>query len=185
MRAQFQLVPAAQSLAAMRVVGERGLPGLGGARRNGRGFLFDRTAIAEQRPTVPSDMLTLVPWIQVRGGSQRRVMGRRTGTGPCQLGLLVDGVPRLIDRDLDFDMQAGPLELIEAIEVYPRATDVPANLVVNRTLMTCGLVAVWTRMGLDSPVQPAKPVKGAKPVAGPVTPSAGPPEREPNKSAPS
>jgi hypothetical protein len=60
--------------------------------------------------------------------------------GPCAAFLILDGVPRTGQDDLDF-LRASD---IASIEVFPRVYSVPAELMPPRDIQ-CGVVAVWTK----------------------------------------
>jgi hypothetical protein len=152
-RGIFQLAPTAQTLARVRVIGDRTTAAgrFDKNRRSRNGFFLDRAEIEKRAPTVATDLFFGVPWVQVRGGAQRVVMGRRTGKGACPMGLVVNGFVKRLDQDLDFDLQVGPVHLIEAVEVYARATEVPAEYLLERNAMLCGVIVVWTRIAVDPP----------------------------------
>ena len=61
----------------------------------------------------------------------------------CRANVYVDGVQMGFDETISVD-QTVPMEWVEAIEVYRRASEVPAEFLGRAT---CGVVAVWTRRG--------------------------------------
>jgi len=61
----------------------------------------------------------------------------------CRANVYVDGVQMHFDETISID-QSIPMQWIEAIEVYRRASEVPAEFLSRST---CGVVAVWTRRG--------------------------------------
>jgi hypothetical protein len=149
-RAEFQLAPNAQQLSTVRVVGkgETGIPDFDRNRRTGRGYYLDRAAIEARNPLVATDLLTMAPWVQVRGGMNRQVLGRRSGRS-CQMSLMVNGFLRAIGDDVTFDDWAGPIDQIEAVEVYARSADVPGQYIRDPDMYQCGLVVVWTRLAVE------------------------------------
>jgi hypothetical protein len=67
----------------------------------------------------------------------------------CPATIFVDGIPLDLSgvgaTAQTLDEYASPLQ-IAAMEVYPRSTNVPTEYLTTRD---CGVVAVWTKFGLD------------------------------------
>jgi hypothetical protein len=61
----------------------------------------------------------------------------------CRANVYIDGVMQSFDEAISLD-QTVPMDWIEAIEVYRRAAEVPAEFLGRAT---CGVVAIWTRRG--------------------------------------
>jgi hypothetical protein len=55
----------------------------------------------------------------------------------------VDGVQMQFNESTSIDLLV-PLDWVEAIEVYRRASEVPAEFLSRAN---CGVVAIWTRHG--------------------------------------
>jgi hypothetical protein len=138
-------------------------------RRLGLGRFFDRGAI-ERRGRRLTDILATIPGVKVMqvpncpvplismaGNNFTRFEERTTGelernittseacnpASICRANIYVDGVQMHFDEAISID-QAVPMDWIEGIEVYRRASEVPAEYLSRAT---CGVVAVWTRRG--------------------------------------
>lgn len=61
----------------------------------------------------------------------------------CRANVYMDGVQMHFDETISID-QLIPMEWIEAIEVYRRASEIPAEFLSRAN---CGVVAIWTRRG--------------------------------------
>jgi hypothetical protein len=121
------------------------------ARRQqaGLGSFITRAEIERRNPSQAYQMLFGVPGIQVntRDGRPRTLY---PGTaGECEPRTFVDGA--LFADPPGIPRPPGPLALIppteiEAIEVYPRASGVPAEF-GGSTGGACGVIVIWTRKG--------------------------------------
>lgn len=114
--------------------------------RTGTGHLIDETEIERRRPLVLTDLLRTIPGVQVlpgrRSGDDVYMRGGMAilGSGLCRPDLYVDGVRVVNDPLFPFNSMA-PMSEIRAVEVYPHAALVPAEL---QTLNGCGVIVVWT-----------------------------------------
>jgi outer membrane receptor for monomeric catechols len=114
--------------------------------RTGTGHLIDATEIERRRPLVLTDLLRTIPGVQVlpgrRSGDDVYMRGGMAilGSGLCRPDLYVDGVRVVNDPLFPFNSMA-PMSEIRAVEVYPHAALVPAEL---QTLNGCGVIVVWT-----------------------------------------
>jgi len=155
---RFELVGGARQLEGMRTTADRVTPfDRFEAHRHARyGSFLDPVDLAERKPALPSDALVGVPMVRVtRRGDGVVVLGRRTGRGECEMSLLVNGVPRRLMQPGDFDLLVGPVEHVRAVEVYARASDVPAEYIYESDMLQCGLVAVWTSITARQSALPA------------------------------
>jgi hypothetical protein len=64
-------------------------------------------------------------------------------TWVCRANVYVDGVQMEFNESTSIDLLV-PLDWVEAIEVYRRASEVPAEFLSRAN---CGVVAIWTRHG--------------------------------------
>jgi hypothetical protein len=133
-------------------------------RRIGMGRFLDRGEIV-QKGTKLSDVLRRIPGLRVfltgpcvfiitgsnPTGTNRwepptsnRVMKDCTipPANVCPANIFLDGMP-LKPSEVSLD-QIVPLDWVEAIEVYRRAAELPAEFLSSGS---CGVVAVWTRRG--------------------------------------
>jgi hypothetical protein len=126
-------------------------------RRIGMGRFLDRGEI-QQKGTRLTDVLRQVPGLRIvpvdtcglviavtsnPGGTNRLSGGGGCRTGSiCPANLYLDGL-LLSYGGLPID-QMVPMEWIEAIEVYRRPSELPAEFLSSGA---CGVVAVWTRRG--------------------------------------
>jgi hypothetical protein len=137
--------------------------------RLGLGRFFDRGAIARRGRKLTEVLATIpgvrimhvqncpVPLVTMAGNSATRLEETQTDqlvrintlaesckpAHVCRANVYVDGVQMAFDETISID-QTVPLDWVEAIEVYRRAAEVPAEFLVRAT---CGVVAVWTRRG--------------------------------------
>jgi hypothetical protein len=133
-------------------------------RRIGMGRFLDRGEIV-QKGTKLSDVLRRIPGLRVfmsgpcvfissgsnPTGTTRWNSATSTGVGKdcstppsniCPANVFLDGMP-LKPSEVSLD-QIVPLDWVEAIEVYRRAAELPAEFLSSGS---CGVVAVWTRRG--------------------------------------
>jgi Carboxypeptidase regulatory-like domain/TonB-dependent Receptor Plug Domain len=136
--------------------------------RLGFGRFFDRGAI-ERRGRRLTEVLATVPGVRVlhvmncpvplvsmggnsasrlqqRSESELRRLSESDACSPatvCRANVYVDGVQMHWNETISID-QVVPMQWIEAIEVYRRASEVPAEFLSRAT---CGVVAIWTRRG--------------------------------------
>jgi hypothetical protein len=138
-------------------------------RRLGLGRFFDRGALAGRGKRLTDVLRTIpgvrvinvqncpVPLVTMAGNSATRLEEIKTDqlvrlstmaeackpASVCRANVYVDGVQMAFDETISVD-QTVPMEWVEAIEVYRRASEIPAEFLGRAT---CGVVAVWTRRG--------------------------------------
>jgi hypothetical protein len=135
--------------------------------RLGLGRFFDRGAIERRGRRLTEVLATIpgvrvlhvqncaVPLITMGGNNASRLesdpnelvrLGISDACNPatvCRANVYVDGVQMHWNETISID-QVVPMQWIEAIEVYRRASEVPAEFLSRAN---CGVVAVWTRRG--------------------------------------
>jgi hypothetical protein len=137
--------------------------------RLGLGRFFDRGAIAQRGRKLTEVLATIpgvrvlhvqncpVPLISMSGNVASRLEDSQVDQlvriptlsdackpdSVCRANIYVDGVQMHFDETISID-QTVPLHWVEAIEVYRRASEVPAEFLSRAT---CGVVSVWTRRG--------------------------------------
>jgi hypothetical protein len=129
-------------------------------RRIGMGRFLDRGEI-EERGTRLTDVLRRVPGLRiVRSGAcvfiavtsnptgtnrfdQRASSDCRRSPTICPANIYLDGMMLAPDQSVQLD-QMVPLDWVEAIEVYRRPAELPAEFLSSGA---CGVVALWTRRG--------------------------------------
>jgi hypothetical protein len=109
-------------------------------RRSGLGYWLDSTMIAG-RGTMSAVFGGFLS-TQIRSDRTGRIRGIMVGTPPCTAVLWLDGV-RQVDYAVLSDIYP---EDLAAVEVYPHAAALPAELSTVRS--NCGAVAVWTKRGI-------------------------------------
>lgn len=137
-------------------------------QRLGLGRFFDRGAIARRGKRLTDVLATVpgvrvlrvanctVPLISMAGNNASRLTdpevdnlvrpGGDSGcnvANVCRANVYIDGVQQSFDSGVSIDHTV-PLDWIEAIEVYRRPSEIPAEFLGRAT---CGVVAVWTRRG--------------------------------------
>jgi len=141
-RATFPLTPAPQALAGVRVQDTTSAwLSLFESRRAGhRGTFITRADFAKRQHRIASDILRMVPGVQVvptRFGTQI-VMSRGAGARRCVPQLYVHTTPYSGNFD-DFTP-----EDIEALEVYVGISEIPPDLnTMGRPV--CAAIVIWTR----------------------------------------
>jgi hypothetical protein len=114
--------------------------------RSGYGHLIDETEIEKRRPHVLTDLLRMVPGVQVlpgrRSGYDVFMRGGQAilGGGLCRPVLMIDGARVTNDENFPVNSMVTTND-IRAVEVYAHAALVPAEF---QTLSGCGVIAVWT-----------------------------------------
>ena len=165
-RAVFELVPLPRALDTVRVTARASSPWERfeknrRTRASASNAFLDRDDVEERATFYVSDALRGLAGVTIKYPSRRASgmigngampMGRRTGRGTCQMSLLVNGFPRFMrpEGNGDFDVMAPPPGMVEAIEVYTRASDVPAEYIFHSDMLLCGAVVVWTRTPGDT-----------------------------------
>ncbi|MBL0937340.1 MAG: carboxypeptidase regulatory-like domain-containing protein [Gemmatimonadaceae bacterium] len=109
------------------------------------GVFIDREEIAMRKPQLLSDLLRGRNQIMVQrnGAGETQIFGPRLSimAGYCPMALIVDGtLVNTIEGRLD---NMVPIDMVAAVEVYPRGTAVPSEF--QRAGTDCGAVIVWTR----------------------------------------
>jgi len=113
-------------------------------KRAGIGRFVDRAAIDRRQPTNPSDVLHMIPGVEVLSagvGFFGKVVAMRSpfGGGMCHPDLYVDGV-YFRSGTAELDDLVLPDE-IEGIEIYTRQSQAPMQF-ANR-MSGCGSIVVW------------------------------------------
>lgn len=116
------------------------LAGFARRRALAQGVFLDPDQVERRRPLNFTDLLRGIAGVDIVtiAGARAVVMRALDGMGDCEPELVVDGlrVPRF-DSNLD---DLIPASIIQAIEVYPRRMQAPAEY----QSLTCGSVVVWT-----------------------------------------
>jgi hypothetical protein len=137
-------------------------------QRLGLGRFLDRGAMAQRGRKLTEVLATIpgvrvhyvsncsVPLISMTGNNAARFEQAdgdryvRAGSGTscnastiCRANFYIDGVQHALDDGVSIDLTL-PLDQVEAIEVYRRASETPAEFLGRAT---CGVVAIWTRRG--------------------------------------
>lgn len=156
------------SLAELALSGYYGRRDAG--RRLGLGRFFDRGAIELRSGGTITDILATIPGVRIfqvpncsaplismAGNNFSRFNAIEYGslvrpssasdpcnpTWVCRANVYVDGVQMEFNESTSIDLLV-PLDWVEAIEVYRRAAEVPAEFLSRAN---CGVVAIWTRRG--------------------------------------
>ena len=127
----------------------RDMNGFQSRRRAGQGHFIDREQIERRKATLPSDLLQMIPRVEVAqpgvGFFGKRIAFRSPfGKGYCQPDLYVDGA--LFRGGTPADMQIDEIvnpDHIVAIEVYTRPGVAPLQFTNN--MSGCGSIVVWLR----------------------------------------
>jgi hypothetical protein len=176
----IQLRPPVAALQAVRVRGaavsfERGkMSGYEERKATGIGRFVDHDVVAKYEDRRTSELLSMVPGIDIRPGSgakayavsgrtrlsgrcalcrtikddnqQQSNIGQPTG-GPCYMDVYLDGVAVFYTQGAAgglFDLNTLNLKTVEAVEVYAGGAQVPAEF--NRTSGGCGVIVIWTKV---------------------------------------
>ncbi len=120
-------------------------------RQRGWGHYFDRDKIERRAPVEVSSLLRTVPGLRVVPVGARNFVTLGAGSFNCGPPLVfldgarVAGVERRGAAVSIDDLI--PVNHVQAIEVYTRATQVPPEL--NLSGSACGVIVLWTRVGLS------------------------------------
>lgn len=127
--------------------------GFEGRRRAGQGHYIDRAQIDRRQPTQPSDLLQMIPRVEVlpsAAGLFGRVVAFRrpmSFDGYCRPDLYIDGV-LFRSGDMEIDEAIMP-DMIEGIEVYTKPGLAPVQFTNN--MSGCGSIVVWRRRLQEKP----------------------------------
>ena len=124
----------------------RDMNGFESRKRAGQGHFIDRAQIERRNATLPSDLLQMIPRVEVAqpgvGFFGKRIAFRSAfGKGYCRPDLYVDGV-LFRAGDMEIDEIVNP-DHVEAIEVYTRPGVAPLQFTNN--MSGCGSIVVWLR----------------------------------------
>jgi len=110
--------------------------------RQSQGYFYPPEEMERRQLTTLATLLTEIPGLHIEHRNNEAIaLGRGVGTGRCELNLWVDGAPaRAARAPLD---HLAPAYLVRAVEVYPSASVVPVEYVLQNNL--CGAIVVWTR----------------------------------------
>jgi hypothetical protein len=109
-------------------------------QRSAFGRLITRDQIERQHPFRVTDLLRTIPGLQVMPAAFGDVVRTTEGCTPL---VYLDGI-RFPLMGESIDAIVNPNDL-EAVEVYPHATEVPVEL--SGPGSACGVIALWTRRG--------------------------------------
>lgn len=121
--------------------------GFEGRKRAGQGHYIDRAQIERQQITLASDLLRMIPRVEVMtsaAGFFGKVVAFRKPfafEGYCRPDLYVDGF-LFRSGDMEIDEIVMP-DQIEGMEVYTKPALAPAQFTNN--MSGCGSIVVWTR----------------------------------------
>ncbi|GMV11486.1 MAG: hypothetical protein AMXMBFR55_32200 [Gemmatimonadota bacterium] len=144
-RIELPLEEIPTSIDTVRILGARPDPrdALAGFRRRrslAQGVFLDPDQVERRRPLHFTDLMRGIAGVDIVtvNGARAVVMRALDGVGDCEPELVVDGlrVPRY-DSSID---DVIPASIVQAIEVYPRRIQAPAEF----QSPTCGSVIVWT-----------------------------------------
>ncbi len=133
------------TLDAMRTMAERGTrvfaAEFDARRRSGFGYSRDSTQIAKYAQFL--NVFRDVPSLNVRYGSSTLTITVPDGKGGfCMPEVLIDGAEAAFGHLIDLM----PDE-VGGVEVYPRASQIPARFVPPGIRPACGMILVWTKYG--------------------------------------
>ncbi len=120
-------------------------------RQPGSGHFITRADIETRPGARTTDLLRQISSVEVvpvgrsRGAATVKLITMRGGLGRCQPTIYLDGMPVRQFAESGVDDFLKP-EMIEGVEVYTRAADVPAEFVAPNP---CGAVGFWTRSETD------------------------------------
>ncbi|MCZ6918511.1 MAG: carboxypeptidase regulatory-like domain-containing protein [Gemmatimonadetes bacterium] len=109
------------------------------------GTFFTQADIAEQNPTLTSDLFRRVPGFRVFAdgsiASTRGIPSISQAYGMCEVDYYIDGLHVMVP-DVDIVIPTS----ISAMEIYRGAASIPPRF-RRSTNPKCGVVAIWTRDG--------------------------------------
>lgn len=117
------------------------------AKKRGFGYFLDREQIERRNPFRTSDLLRVVPGVNVYqsstgSGTTITMRGLSSLSGICQPALVVDGM-RLMGDAGEIDILSNPQD-IQGMAIYRGPSETPAEY---QGLNTCGAIVIWTRRG--------------------------------------
>ena len=112
-------------------------------RDQGFGHFITADEIAERSPMKITDMLRMVPGIQVTATNPDESHVRIRGNS-CWPSVWIDGTPA---NSAEFDLDWVTPSDIVGIEIYSSIATVPPQFVDRLGPILCGTIVVWTRQG--------------------------------------
>jgi len=114
-------------------------------REQGYGHFITRSEIEDRHPMNLSDMMRLIPGMQLLPhsvGSQATLrFARNSGGHDCPPQYFIDGV-----MARGFNIDDMPPQDVEGIEIYPGVSTVPPQFRSIVGTSACGVVAIWSRV---------------------------------------
>ncbi len=139
------------AVAGMRSINASKLDDFHRRRQNTNGFFLTEEQIQRRTSQTPTELLRTIHRVKIiplrQGGGNLVRIG--TGKAQCTPAIYLDGL-KVNEGFVD----AIPIERIIAIEVYPRAVDVPLPYTGN---FACGVIGFWMRTGAEP-----RPVQGKR-----------------------
>lgn len=112
----------------------------------GVGLFLTRTEIQAQRTQHLGDVLARLPGVRRvptgDGAARMDTRGGKTLVARCDMQYFLDGAPMELGHA---GLDGIPVHVVEAIEVYRGASEVPTQFDRGRAM--CGAVMIWTRGG--------------------------------------
>ncbi len=160
---EIRLDPDAVLLAPLEIIARSGnepshfLDAFRFRSQHGTGYYITREQIAQQHPSLVTDLLRSVPGLEVvsGGGAGNRpiVQTARGAARGCDAQVYVDGL--LVNKRMltaagsrtdvfRLDDVVSP-DAVEGIEIYLGLSTIPAEFLSPEA--SCGIVAIWTRRG--------------------------------------
>jgi hypothetical protein len=117
----------------------------------GPGAFFTREQILRVQARLFTDILRRVPGMQIRKvsgayGENFAVMQRGRH---CPMAYYVNGTPFAVPPDVPINHFISPDEVV-AVEVYS-ASEIPPQFNASSSRAMCGVVVIWTRVGMEPP----------------------------------
>jgi hypothetical protein len=149
LRVDIDLTPAPRLLDEVEIAGMRGiaeskLDDFHRRRQNTNGFFLTQEQIARRGSGTPVDLLRSMHRVRIipLRGTYGNMIRIGTGKAQCAPAIYLDGL-KVNEAYID----AIPIERIIAVEVYPRAVDVPLPY---QGAVDCGVIGFWMRIGTEA-----------------------------------
>ena len=123
-------------------------------RQRGQGRFFTRSQIDKMHARSVTDILRRVPGFQFQAAKMdgSSVQTGRTGVRVCPVMYYINGSPFPVTADQSINSFLDS-DAVEGIEVYSGSSSIPSQFNSTMYSSRCGVIVIWTRIGIDRSVK--------------------------------
>ena len=123
-------------------------------RERGSGRYFSRAQIDRMQARQVTDILRRVPGFQIQPARSDVPSAQtgRTATRVCPVLYYINGSPFPVGADQTINSFVDS-DAVDGIEVYTGSSSIPAQFNSSMYNSRCGVIVIWTRVGVDKSVR--------------------------------